>query len=119
MKPIAVLVSLALAIPSLAAPSQAPQAPPATHYAIVVTGSELLAGAYADGHTHFLTRTLRPLGLECVGSICVDDKRPDLQAALGFAAGRAPLVIVTGGLGPTDNDITREALSAFTGIELK
>ncbi len=90
----------------------------AVRYAIVVTGGELLSGAYADGHTHFLTRTLYPLGLHCVGSMCVDDKRDDLKEALRFAVGKAPLVIVTGGLGPTDNDVTREAISEFTGISL-
>ena len=90
-----------------------------TRYVIIVTGGELLAGAYPDGHTHFITRTLQPLGLHCVGSMCVDDKRADIEDALRFAAGRAPLVIVTGGLGPTDNDITRDVLSEFSGIALK
>lgn len=90
-----------------------------TRYVIVVTGGELLSGAYADGHTHFLTRTLRPLGLQCVGSMSVDDSEADMKEALRFATGKATLVIVTGGLGPTDNDMTRQALSGFTGIALK
>lgn len=88
-------------------------------YSIIVTGNELLVGAYADGHTQFIAKTLGPLGLRCVGSISVDDKEADIIEALGFAARRAELVIVTGGLGPTDNDVTREALSAFTKISLK
>jgi len=86
---------------------------------IVVTGGELLSGVYPDGHVHFLTRTLRPLGLHCVGSMCVDDKQADLEEAIRFAAGKASLIVVTGGLGPTDNDITRETLSDVTGIALK
>ena len=90
-----------------------------TKYIIVVTGGELLSGIYADGHTYFLTRTLRPLGLECVGSMSVDDKQADLVEALRYATDKADMVIVTGGLGPTDNDITREAISGFTGIMLK
>jgi competence/damage-inducible protein CinA-like protein len=90
-----------------------------TRYVIVITGGELLAGVYPDGHTHFLTRTLRPLGLQCVGSMCVDDTQSDLEEAFRYAAEKAPLVIVTGGLGPTDNDITREAISGFTGITLR
>jgi nicotinamide-nucleotide amidase len=95
-----------------------PAAPP-VRYVIVVTGGELLTGAYPDGHTVFLTRTLRPLGLQCVGSLCIDDKPADIKEALGFAAGEASLIIITGGLGPTDNDVTRETLRDFTGIELR
>lgn len=86
---------------------------------IVVTGGELLSGAYPDGHTHFITRTLHPLGLHCIGSMCVDDQRADIEEALRFAAGKAALIIVTGGLGPTDNDISRETLSDCTGIALQ
>lgn len=97
---------------------QEPVAPP-IRYMVVVTGGELLAGAYADGHTFFLTRTLRPLGLQCIGSMAVDDRPADLKDALRFATEKASLVIVTGGLGPTDNDITRETLRDFTGIALR
>ncbi len=88
----------------------------ATRYMVVVTGSELLEGAFPDGHTHFLTRTLRPLGLRCVGSMTVGDGQADIHGALAHAAKRAEVVIVTGGLGPTDNDVTCEAISEFTGI---
>ena len=88
-------------------------------YAIVVTGGELLSGDYPDGHTYFLTRTLRLLGWHCVSSIFVDDKQDDIKQALRFATRKADLVIVTGGLGPTDNDITRQTLSDFTGMALR
>lgn len=90
-----------------------------TRYVVVVTGSEILAGAFPDGHTHFLTRTLRPLGLQCAGSMTVNDGKDDIQAALKYAAERAELVIVTGGLGPTDNDLTCEAISEFAGIPVE
>jgi nicotinamide-nucleotide amidase len=88
-------------------------------YVIVITGGELLEGAYADGHTHFLTRTLRPLGGRCVASLTVDDHRDDILKALAFATNHAPVILVTGGLGPTPNDITRETLAEFTGIPLR
>ncbi len=103
-----------------AAEAQKPGGTPAVvDYFIVVTGSEILEGAYADSHTHFLTRTLRPLGLHCAGSLTVDDRVADIVDALRFAVARASLVIVTGGLGPTDNDVTREALVQFTGIAVR
>lgn len=90
-----------------------------TKYMIVVTGSELLSGAYPDGHTYYITKTLRPLGLNCICSMIVDDERADIEEALHYATSKADLVIVTGGLGPTDNDMTRATLSDFTGIALK
>jgi nicotinamide-nucleotide amidase len=93
--------------------------PAPLNYVIVVTGGELLEGVYPDAHTPFLTRTLRPLGCQCVGSLTVDDNREDIQRALRFATNRAPVIIVTGGLGPTPNDITRETLSELTGIPLR
>lgn len=88
------------------------------NFMIVITGGEILEGAYPDAHTHFLTRTLYPLGLHCVSSITVDDREADIKAALRMALAHVPLVIVTGGLGPTENDITRQTLSSFTGIPL-
>ncbi|MCX7887568.1 MAG: molybdopterin-binding protein [Verrucomicrobiae bacterium] len=88
-------------------------------YRIVITGGEMLHGVYADAHTHFLTRTLHPLGVHCIGSMIVDDVREQMLAALRFATNDVSLVIVTGGLGPTPNDITRETLAEFTGIALR
>ena len=88
-------------------------------YFLVVTGGELLEGVYPDAHTPFLTRTLRPLGCRCVGSLLVDDDRAAMLEALRHATNRAALVIVTGGLGPTPNDITRDVLAEFTGQPLR
>lgn len=102
----------------------APFSSPATttnalDYALIITGGELLHGAFPDGHTAFLTRTLHPLGLHCVGSMIVDDHPEDIAEALRFATNEAPLVIVTGGLGPTGNDVTRQALADFTGVAVR
>ncbi len=107
-------------VPTCAAqqPEQETSAP-GIDYTIIVTGAELLTGVYADGHTQFITRSLLPLGLHCVGSISVDDRKADIERALQYAAPQSKLIIITGGLGPTDNDITREVLSKFTGIALR
>jgi nicotinamide-nucleotide amidase len=113
------LAAAACLIPSTVTAAEPPSAPgKPLSYFIVVTGGELLEGVYPDAHTPFITRALRPLGCQCVGSITVDDNREDIQRALRFATNRAPLVLVTGGLGPTPNDITRETLSEFTEIPL-
>ncbi len=88
-------------------------------YVIVVTGGELLAGAYPDAHTAFLTRTLHPLGFHCNWAVIIDDEIDEIQQAVRAGLNRADLVIVTGGLGPTPDDVTREALSELTGIPLR
>ena len=88
-------------------------------YFIIVTGSELLRGIYADGHTQFITQTLGPLGYRCRGSMSIGDVQRDLFKALDFAGNQASLILTTGGLGPTSQDITRKALSDYTKIELK
>ena len=108
---------LALFVPVTAASAPATfAASNSLDYALIITGGELLHGAFPDGHTAFLTRSLHPLGLHCVGSLIVDDHPEDIAEALHFATNKAPLVIVTGGLGPTGNDVTRQALADFTGV---
>ncbi|MDZ7618352.1 MAG: molybdopterin-binding protein, partial [Patescibacteria group bacterium] len=87
-------------------------------YVIVVTGTELLAGAYADAHAPFLARTLHPRGLRCVLIMIVDDRQEEIEKAVRIGMEHAPLVITTGGLGPTEDDVTRQAISAATGVAL-
>ena len=88
-------------------------------YFIIVTGSELLQGVYADQHTQFITRTLGPLGYRCLGSMSIGDVQMDLHQALDFARRKASLILTTGGLGPTSQDITRKVLSDYTTIALE
>lgn len=92
---------------------------PKIEYVVVVTGRELLEGLYADRHTSFLARTLHPLGGRCVGSVTVSDDEVDILRALSYAAQRSQIIIVTGGLGPTDDDMTRRMVSKHTGISLE
>jgi nicotinamide-nucleotide amidase len=114
---LALLMLYAGTVLGAGAPPPEPEQP--VDYAIVVTGRELLEGVYADSHTLFLTKTLRGLGLHCRFSISVDDGHADIAEAMRYAFTQVPLVIVTGGLGPTENDVTRQALSEFTGIPLQ
>ncbi len=89
-----------------------------TKYAIVVTGGELLRGVYADGHIQFISSTLEPLGAKCVSAVCVGDTVDAMLGALEYSSRDADFIIVTGGLGPTDDDVTRTTLSEFTQIPL-
>lgn len=113
---LALMVASLATIPAKASPAPAPIP---SSYTLVVTGGELLTGAIQDAHTPFITRRLLPLGLHCAQVIVVDDTPADLESALKQAASRSSLILTTGGLGPTANDLTRQALSRFNQIQLK
>lgn len=82
---------------------------------VVCTGSELLDGRRADTHVRRIARALRPLGLRVARAASVPDDRAAIAEAVGAALERAELVFVTGGLGPTLDDVTREAVGELLG----
>ena len=81
------------------------------------TGSELLLGTVRDAHLQWLAREIFPLGLRIGRQGTVPDGSP-IRDLLQEASGRSELLIVTGGLGPTTDDITREIAAELTGREL-
>ena len=85
---------------------------------IIAIGSELLGSTKIDTNSLFLTQRLASLGIEVTGKTVVGDDRQHLESAIRGALGRAGLVITTGGLGPTRDDVTREAAAAVTGRPL-
>ncbi|WP_040338920.1 competence/damage-inducible protein A [Candidatus Blastococcus massiliensis] len=83
---------------------------------IVVTGTEVLTGRVADANGPWLAEQLRTLGVDVGHVVVVGDRPEDLRAALGFLAGTGvPLVLTTGGLGPTADDLTAEVVGEFQG----
>jgi nicotinamide-nucleotide amidase len=85
---------------------------------IISVGSELLLGQIVDTNAAFIARHLAALGLDLFHKATVGDNLGRVAAALETALGRADLVITTGGLGPTEDDVTREAVARATGREL-
>lgn len=85
---------------------------------LVLTGAELIDGRRADSHTQRLAARLRSLGLTVARATVVGDGQEEIAQALRDALGRAPLVICTGGLGPTTDDRTREAAAEVFGRPL-
>jgi len=86
---------------------------------IIAVGSELLSFARTETNSLFLASRLLPLGFEILRKTVVSDSLDELEGSLSLALGKADLVILTGGLGPTTDDVTREAVAAFLGLELK
>ena len=78
---------------------------------ILAVGSELLGTTRLDTNSLYLTGRLEALGIGVIRKTCVGDDWNDLLAEIPLALSRAPLLVVTGGLGPTDDDRTKEAVA--------
>src|SRR6185295_8939172 len=89
-----------------------------THVSLMSIGDELLLGEITDTNMPWIARQLLPLGLAICGSETACDEMDDIVAAFHRAMKRATIVIATGGLGPTDDDLTNEALAKALGVEL-
>ena len=85
---------------------------------VINTGTELLLGHVLNTHLRFLAEALFPLGLRIGRQVTVPDG-PVIREALIEAAARAEVVLVTGGLGPTTDDITRDVVADWLGLELE
>ncbi len=81
---------------------------------IIATGTELLTGGSADTNSVFLSEELMLLGLETAFKTVVGDDEKDMEEALKRAMARVDAVIITGGLGPTEDDITRKVVAKIT-----
>lgn len=85
---------------------------------IISIGTELLQGAVQDTNATFISARLQQLGLETTFRTTVGDKKQLLASALKTAAERADLIICTGGLGPTVDDITLETAAELFGTAI-
>jgi nicotinamide-nucleotide amidase len=86
---------------------------------IVAIGSELLTPFRQDTNSLYLTEKLNQLGVEVIFKTIVGDNREHLTGAASLAVSRAEIVIFMGGLGPTEDDLTREAVADALGLELQ
>ena len=85
---------------------------------IIAIGDELLIGQVADTNSSWMEKQFNDMGIEVLRSVCVHDEQQQILYELGEALKRADLVLVTGGLGPTKDDITKQVLCSFfhTGL---
>jgi nicotinamide-nucleotide amidase len=86
---------------------------------IVVTGTEVLTGRVSDRNGPWLADRLHELGVELALTVIVGDRPQDMRSALRFMADeRIDLVLTSGGLGPTADDLTAEVVGGFQGREM-
>jgi len=85
---------------------------------IIAVGSELLTPLYLDTNSLFLTGRLNALGIEVRFKTVVGDRADDLATVVRDALSRSRLIILTGGLGPTEDDLTRRVVAEVLGRDL-
>ena len=86
---------------------------------IITIGDELLGGETVDTNSAYIARRLGELGMAVAGTVSVADRVEEISAVLDRAARESDLVVVTGGLGPTEDDVTKQAVALATGRELE
>lgn len=86
--------------------------------AILLIGTELLNGAMIDTNSIYIAEQLNKYGIEIEYKIMVRDVIDEIEKTLTFAKKNVDLIITTGGLGPTDDDITKEAIAKFLNKKL-
>jgi nicotinamide-nucleotide amidase len=86
---------------------------------IITIGTEILLGEIVDTNTRYIARTLRGMGVDLYRTITIGDNVERIAEAINHSMNRAEIVITTGGLGPTIDDPTREAVAKAAGVELE
>ena len=86
---------------------------------IIAVGSEMLTPTRVDSNSLYITDLLNGVGVDVTAKSIVGDDRSELEAYFAQALARNDLVVFTGGLGPTDDDLTREAVAGHLGLPLR
>lgn len=85
---------------------------------IIAVGTEILTGQIVNTNAQFLSEKLASLGIDVYFQTAVGDNVERLLSILTIAKGRSDLIILTGGLGPTEDDLTKQTLAQFLGKDL-
>lgn len=85
---------------------------------IITIGDEILIGQITDTNSQWIGSELSKIGIQVVRKTSIGDVKEDITEALRDAESRADLIVITGGLGPTKDDITKHTLAKFFGCEL-
>lgn len=86
--------------------------------AIISVGNELLNGSTIDTNSNWLQKQLLSVSIPVVYSCSIIDDIDEIKNSIEFALTKADVILITGGLGPTDDDLTRQAITKYLGVEL-
>ena len=84
---------------------------------IITIGTEILLGEIVDTNTRYIARNLRDLGVDLYRTVTIGDNAERIAETIREAMQRTEIIITTGGLGPTIDDPTRDAVALATGVK--
>ena len=85
---------------------------------IITIGDEILIGQIVDTNSSFIAKELNKIGFSIAHMVSVADRKEEIQLALEESFSKSNLILITGGLGPTKDDITKKVLSDFFEMHL-
>ncbi len=87
--------------------------------AILSVGNELLNGSTVDTNSNWLQKQLLAVSIPVVYTCSLVDDIDEIKNAIAYASKKADVILITGGLGPTDDDLTRQAIAKYLNVELE
>ena len=85
---------------------------------IIAVGTELLLGQIANTNAQIISNALREIGIDVYFHTCVGDNQKRLMEVLETALKRSDIIVLTGGLGPTKDDLTKETVALYLNLPL-
>lgn len=89
-----------------------------TNVSILLIGNELLDGRLNDTNSHYLSKELAINNFNVIAKYTVADKEEEILESLNYLSNKSDVILISGGLGPTSDDLTREVLAKFLNVEL-
>src|SRR5919112_3956032 len=86
---------------------------------ILSVGDELVLGQTVDTNSAWISQQLASVGCAVAAHLTVPDDQPAIEQAMLESVGRCDVLIISGGIGPTEDDLTRQALAAVMGVPLE
>src|SRR4029450_12284598 len=86
---------------------------------ILSVGDELVLGQTVDTNSAWISQQLAAVGCEIAAHMTVPDDQKSIERAIAQSAGRCDFLIISGGIGPTEDDLTRQALAAVMHVPLE
>ena len=80
---------------------------------ILTIGKEILIGSILNTNSKYISEKLTDMGIDVIRQVSVDDGLDEIVEELNYISKSSDLIIISGGLGPTDDDLTRDAVANF------